>query len=53
MRGAGPPPPAISPLISTITPAAGETIGRDDLQAVNVQGTRAAPFQNRTVNTEA
>ena len=29
--GAGPPPPAISPLIPTITPAV-ETSGRDDLQ---------------------
>ena len=29
--GAGPPPPAISPLIPTITPA-GETSGQDDLQ---------------------
>ena len=32
--GAGPPPPAISPLIPTITPA-GETSGRDDLQAAD------------------
>ena len=50
-RGARP-PPAISALIPTITPA-GETSGRDVLQAVNVQNTRAAPFQNRTVNTKA